>query len=484
MNHHSRNQLADNSAALANRRQFLGGAGVSIGGIALASLLDGSRTHAASASPYTAKPTHFAPKAKRVIHICALGGASHIDLFDYKPELEQRDGQEYKDEKYDPFFGQPGKLLKSPFKFERRGQSGLHVSSLLPQMAECVDDMAFVYSMFSKTSNHTPGTFLENTGFTFSGFPGVGAWVSYGLGSENENLPAYVVLPDPRQLPAGGSINWTSGFLPAVHQGVPFQTQGEPIANLFTPESVAANSRAAGMDFLAKMNRDYAAAHAGDEVLSSRVRAYEMAARMQLSVPELVDLSRETAATKELYGVDDASNAGFGRTCLLARRLSEQGVRFVQVFNGGAFGQPRINWDAHENLVENHNNQAAVMDRPVAALLKDLKARGLLDETVVLWTTEFGRTPVTQGLGGKGRDHHPTAFTVWMAGAGLKRGIGYGSSDELGFYAADKPTQFYDIHATLLHLLGMDHTRLTFYHNGIHRRLTDVHGEVIKGLLM
>jgi hypothetical protein len=307
--------------------------------------------------------------------------------------------------------------------------------------------------------------------------------VSYGLGSENQELPAYVVLPDARQIPAGGSINWTSGFLPAIHQGVPFNTAGEPISDLYTPKQISRAARSASQQALAAMNHEFAAAHPGDDVLHARIRAYEMAARMQLSVPELVDVDAESAATRKLYGVDDPRNAGFGRNCLLARRLSEQGVRFVQLFNGGAFGQPRINWDGHENIVENHDKQAAVLDRPVAALLKDLKSRGLLDETVVLCTTEFGRTPVTQGLNGKGRDHHPSAFTVWMAGGGIKGGTAYGATDELGFYVTEKPTQFYDIHATLLHLLGMDHERLTFYHNGIQRRLTDVHGQVIHDLL-
>lgn len=465
-----------------SRRRWLGGAGQGFGLLALEWLLH-REGHAAAPTPYAARPTHFPPRAKRVIHVCALGGVSHIDTFDFKPELVRRDGEEYKDDKYDPFFGQPGKLLKSPFPFARRGASGLYVSSLFPRLATCVDDMALVYSMTSKTTNHTPATFLENTGFTFNGFPGVGAWVSYGLGSENENLPAYVVLPDARQLPAGGSINWTAGFLPAVHQGVAFNTSGEPISNLYTPDRVSPAARHASQRMLAEMNRDFAAAHPGDEALSARISAYELAARMQLSVPELVDLNSESTATRELYGVDDPATAGFGRNCLLARRLCEQGVRFVQLFNGGAFGQPRINWDGHENIVDNHAKQAAVADKPVAALLKDLKARGLLEETVVLWTTEFGRTPLTQGLNGKGRDHHPSVFTVWMAGGGIRGGTAYGASDDLGFYVADKPTQFYDIHATLLHLLGIDHERLTFYHNGIGRRLTDVHGRVVKELL-
>jgi hypothetical protein len=292
------------------------------------------------------------------------------------------------------------------------------------------------------------------------------------------------VLPDPRQLPAGGAINWTSGFLPAAHQGVAFRAAGgEPIPDLNTPEDVTPHGRAAGLRLLRKLNTDFAAAHPGESALAARIRAYELAAQMQLSVPDLVNLDGESHATKRLYGLDDPRCAGFGRNCLLARRLSERGVRFVQVFNGGQFGQPRINWDAHEDLVENHRKQAVTMDQPVAGLLKDLKARGLLDETVVLWTTEFGRTPITQGLDGKGRDHHQHGFTIWLGGAGLKRGFAFGATDDIGCDAVEHPVEFYDVHATLLHLLGIDHEKLTFYHNGIQRRLTDVQGRVIHEML-
>ena len=440
----------------------------------------------ASLSPYAAKQTHFAPTAKRVIHICSTGGVSHVDTFDPKPMLAKRHGEEYKDPNYDPFFGQPGRILKSPWGFHECGQSGAPISDLFPHLSSCVDDLAFVNSMTSKTSNHTPATFLENTGFSMNGFPSLGAWVSYGLGSTNADLPAYVVLPDARGLPAGGSINWTAGFLPAVHQGVAFNTKAgvEPIPNLTTPQKVSAAARRAGFDYLADINRGFAERHPHDNVVRARIRSYELAAQMQLSVPGIVDLDRESKATRELYGVDDEATLGFGRSCLLARRLSERGVRFVQLFNGGAFGgRPRVNWDAHEDIVDNHNRQARTLDKPAAGLIKDLKSRGLLDETLVIWTSEFGRTPVTQGLSGKGRDHHPTAFTVWMAGGGIKGGTRFGSTDELGFYVAENPAQFYDIHATMLHLAGMDHTRLTYYHNGIQRRLTDVHGHVLDDIL-
>jgi hypothetical protein len=465
------------------RRLFLKRGGTAFGATALAAIL---HEESRAASPYVARTAHQFSRAKRIIHICALGGVSHVDTYDPKPELTRRHGQKYEDPNYDPFFGQPGNLLGSPYEFRPHGQSGIELSSLLPHLAGCVDDIAFVRSMHSKSSNHTPATFFENTGFTMNGFPGFGSWVSYGLGSENSDLPAYVVLPDPRGLPAGGSINWTSGFLPAAHQGVAFNTggEGDPIPDLKTPAATGPKARRAAMDLLARLNARHRQRQPYEDELAARISSYELAARMQVTVPDIVDLKRESAATRELYGLGDELTAPFGRNCLLARRLCERGVRFVQLFHGGAFGgRPRINWDAHEDLVRNHGNQAVTMDRPVAGLLKDLKARGLLDETLVLWSTEFGRTPATQGIKGKGRDHHPDAFTIWMAGAGIKGGTVYGATDDLGFHVAEHPTRFYDVHATLLHLLGIDHTELTFYHNGVQRRLTDVHGHVLKALL-
>jgi hypothetical protein len=431
------------------------------------------------------RPPHFPPRAERVIHIYACGGVSHLDTFDFKPDLIKHDGEELTNKgKIDTFFGKPGRLMKSPFAFRRHGQSGLWMSDLLPNLATCVDDLTFIYSMTSKSSNHTPATFFMNTGFTMNGFPCLGAWMSYGLGSENQDLPAFVVLPDSRQLPAGGAINWTAGFLPAVNQGVAFRTSGEPITDLATPRNVPPTARQDGMELLAKMNREFFEAHPGDSTLAARIRSYELAARMQASVPETVNFDRESAQTRALYGLDSETTAGFGRNCLLARRLLERGVRFVQVFNGGAFGSPRINWDGHENIVENHTKQAAVMDQPVAGLLKDLKARGMLDDTLVLWTTEFGRTPITQGVGAAGRDHHPNVFTVWMAGAGIKPGFTYGATDDYGYNVAENPVHVHDLQATILRLLGLDHTRLTFRSQGRDYRLTDVAGELVKEILV
>lgn len=466
-----------------DRRRFLLDAASGLASVALPWMLAGSSR--ASDSSGDDRPPHHPAKVERVVQVFACGGVSHVDTFDYKPELERRHGREMsgvgKLEK--PFFGQIGKVHKSPFGFSRRGESGQWVSDLLPNLATCADDITFLRAMTAKSSNHTPATFQMNSGFTMNGFPCLGAWLSYGLGTENENLPTFVVLPDPRGVPAGGSINWTSGFLPANHQGVAFRPSGEPIPHLFPPSEISGAGRDAASSVLSAMNREYAANHAGDSALEARVRSYELAARMQMSIPEATDLDGESRAIRALYGLDSPITEGFGRNCLRARRLLERGVRFVQLYHGGAFGSPRINWDGHEDVADNHRTQAAVMDRPLAGLLKDLKARGLLDTTLVVWTTEFGRTPYTQGERGKGRDHHPYGFTCWMAGGGLKPGFSLGTTDELGYHAVEDRTTVYDLHATVLHLLGIDHTRLTFYHNGINRRLTDVHGAVIEKVL-
>ena len=463
---------------LSSRRQFVTEA-TALGSVALTWLFERD----ARASTPVSGP-HHEPKAKRVIQVFCPGGVSHVDTFDFKPELEKQHGKAMTGKgKADTFFGQPGNLMKSPFAFRQHGKSGRWVSDLLPHLAGRVDDLTFVHSMTAKSSNHTPAAFQINSGFVLSGFPSVGSWVSYGLGSLNEDLPAYVVLPDPRGLPAGGAINWSSGFLPATHQGVAFRSAGDPIPDLATPSTTAAAERKVASDLLAAMNKDFAKKDPGDSTLAARVRSYEMAARMQLDVPGIVNLEGETAETKRLYGLDEKVTEGFGRNCLLARRLLEKGVRFVQLWHGGAFGSPRINWDAHEDIVDNHRKQSAVLDKPLAGLLMDLHRRGLMKDTLFVWTTEFGRTPFTQGVGKPGRDHHQHAFTVFLAGAGLKPGIAYGESDEIGYKVAENEVTIYDLHATMLHLLGIDHQQLTYYHSGTRRRLTDVHGEVVEGIL-
>ncbi|MEZ5354773.1 MAG: DUF1501 domain-containing protein [Bryobacteraceae bacterium] len=432
--------------------------------------------------------THHTPKAKHLILIFLPGGVSHIDTFDYKPELVKHDGQETKGENtITPFFGKRGAVMRSPWEFRQRGQSGKWVSDLVPHLGSLADRLTFVHSMVARSNSHGPAMFQMATGFLFQGFPSVGSWISYGLGSENANLPAFVVLPDPHGMPPGGVAQWGNGFLPAAHQGVIFGDYRRPIADLFPPESVSRGAQAATYDLVTALNEEHRAGYPGEDALVARIKSYELAARMQLSAPAVTDLSGESEKTLEDYGITNPENnaelRAYGSNCLLARRLIEKGVRCIQLYHGAHFGKPRVNWDAHEDLVGNHGKLARVMDQPTAALLSDLDQRGLLDETLVLWTTEFGRLPISEGLGEGGRDHNPEGFTSFLAGPGLKKGFSYGSTDELGYKASADPVTLYDLHATILHLMGLDHTRLTFYHNGLNRRLTDVHGHVIEGLL-
>lgn len=471
------------------RREFLSWPAFGLGGAALLSLLAKDRLLLSGPIPGEASdpPPHHPPKARRAIHIFLCGGLSQVDSFDYKPRLQELHGKSLTaDERPDVFFGQVGLLRKPDWGFKKRGASGLWVSDLFPHLAGVADELTVIHSMFAETSNHTPATFQANTGFRLNGFPTLGAWLSYGLGNETEDLPAYVVIADSRGQPAGGSINWSNGFLPARHQGVQMRSKGAAIADLVPAEKIRDETDIESRQLLGKLNRRHLEARGAGDDLSARIRAYELAARMQLAVPEATALERETPATQALYGLDQPETSDFGRSCLLARRLLERGVRFVQLFSGGAFGSPRINWDAHENVVENHGHEARRIDRPVAGLLADLKARGLLDDTLVIFSSEFGRTPFTQsadGILGLGRDHNQNGFTVWLAGAGLKHGTAYGATDDVGYKAVENRTSWYDFHATILHLLGIDHERLTFYHNGIKRRLTNVHGEVARGIL-
>ncbi|MEQ9407174.1 MAG: DUF1501 domain-containing protein [Fuerstiella sp.] len=465
-----------------SRRTFLETAGGGFGGLALAALLaDDSR----------AEP-HYRPRARRVIQIFCPGGMSQVDTFDHKPELQKRAGQPFDpDGRLQFFASKPGQCQPSFWKFRQHGQSGLWMSDLFPRLATCVDDMAFIYSMHSKTALHGPACFMMNTGFTLPGFPSMGSWVTYGLGSEADDLPAFVVLPDPRGLPPGGIINWGAGFLPAVHQATTLNTSSprQPIADLFPPENFAAATPQrdrAGLDFLRQLNQIHQQSRPGNSELEARIRAYEMAARLQLSAPEVTDLANESESTRALYELDHPEIGPFGRQCLMARRLAQRGVRFVQIYCGAentTARKIRPNWDSHEDLVRDHGYWGAVLDTGASALLKDLKRLGMLDDTLVICTTEFGRQPGAQGAAGKGRDHNAGAFTAWLAGGGVRGGIGYGATDELGFEAVESPAYSYDLHATALHLLGIDHTRLTYYHNGIQRRLTDVHGHVIQEIL-
>lgn len=471
-----------------DRRGFLSWTTQGLGGASLASLLgrDG-KLDAATPGEAADPPPHLAPKARRAIHICLCGALSQVDSFDYKPTLERLHGRSLEtSERPDVFFGQIGLLRKSDWAFRRRGRSGLWISDLFPHLGEVADELTVINSMVAETSNHTPATFQENTGFRLNGFPTLGAWLSYGLGSETENLPAFVVIPDARGFPAGGTINWSNGFLPARHQGVAIRGQGTPIDDLFPARPLGRGAEDATRSLLDAMNLRHQTQRPGDDALAGRIRTYELAARMQLAVPEVTDVSAESAATQTLYGMDQTESADFGRACLLARRLLERGVRFVQLYSGGSFGNPRINWDGHENMRLNHGQEAPRIDRPIAGLLRDLRRRGMLDDTLILFTTEFGRTPFTQSAAnivGTGRDHNQNGFSVWLAGAGLKHGIAYGATDDIGYRSVDNVVPWHDFHATVLHLLGIHHERLTFYHNGIRRRLTNVHGEVVEGIL-
>lgn len=472
-----------------NRRDFLSFATQGIGAAALASLLLQAHTAQAERIPGQASdpPPHHGAKAKRVIHICLCGAYSQLDTFDYKPALEKYHGQPLGgSEKPDVFFGKVGLLRQNDFAFQQRGQSGLWVSELFPNIAQVADELTIVRSMVAESSSHTPATLHENSGFRLNGFPTLGSWLSHGLGCETDELPTYVVLPDARGLPSGGTSNWSQGFLPAQHQGVMFQSKGPVINDLFPAREIAASVEQDSRELHALLNRTNRAERGDSDELLARMRAYEMAAKMQLAVPRVTDLSQETTATQVEYGLEQEETRDFGRSCLLARRLIEQGVRFVQLYSGGSFGSPRINWDGHEDTKTNHTQEAARIDRPVAALVRDLRRRGLFDDTLLLFTTEFGRTPFTQadsGQLGKGRDHNQYGFSIWAAGAGLKPGIAYGATDEIGWKAVENPVPWHDFHATVLHLLGIDHERLTFYHNGIQRRLTNVHGHVVKGIL-
>jgi Protein of unknown function (DUF1501) len=474
---------------LVDRRTFFSWVRNGLGSAALASLLLRDQPAGAASTPGEAagpRP-HFPPRARRAVHICLVGAMSHVDTVDYKPELIKAHGKALQTrERPDVFFGKVGLLRRPDWEFRQRGASGLWVSDLFPHLAGVADELTVIRSMYADTSNHTPATFQENSGFRLNGFPTLGAWLSYGLGSESDDLPAFVVIPDVREYPPGGPINWSNGFLPARHQGVVIRSQGEPIDDLTPAVPLTPGADQATRGLLEAMNRRHLEERGPSDPLAARIHSYQLAARMQLAVPEVAALDRETAVTHALYGLDRPETAEFGRGCLLARRLLERGVRFVQLFSGGTFGSPRRNWDGHEDMAGNHGQEARRIDRPVAGLLRDLRQRGLLDDTLVLCTTEFGRTPFTQSAAdvvGKGRDHNQYGFSVWLAGAGLKHGLAYGATDEVGWKAVEDRTHWNDFHATVLHLLGLDHERLTYYHNGIRRRLTNVGGTVIKGIL-
>ncbi|MEY5026827.1 MAG: hypothetical protein RLZZ244_2355 [Verrucomicrobiota bacterium] len=462
-----------------SRRQALQRAGAGFGWLACASLLERTgfaATLPGSLNPLAPKTPPLKARAKSVIWIFANGGPSHVDTFDYKPELQKRDGQTL--DGFDPktgfFPGAAGPLMKSPFEWAQHGQSGTWVSDLFPHVSKHVDKMSFIHSCWTGSNNHSPALFMMNTGITRMGAPCVGSWVTYGLGSEAESLPSFVVMSDPlnRGLPKGNALNWGAGFLPSVYQGTWLRPHGEPIENLKPAETLSGNSQRAQLDLLARLNRHHLQQNPIESELSARIESFELAYRMQTAAPEAFDISKEPEHIRKAYGIDQKHCAHFASQCLTARRMVERGVRFVQIYSGGMENQQ--SWDCHGDLVGNHRGFALEADQPIAALLADLEQRGLLKETLVIWAGEFGRTPTSQKGGKPGRDHNPHAFTVWMAGGGVKGGFHYGASDEVGYKAAQNKVHVRDFHATILTLLGIDHEKLTYKFQGLDQRLTGV----------
>ena len=467
-----------------NRRQFLQRAGGGCGILGLVGLLDQLGLLAADTvptqkigAPLQLRAPHFPPRARSVIWRFMYGGPSAIDLFDQKPELDKSHGKKFEGKGFMTFSGQLGPLLKSPFAFKRYGQCGQTVSEVYSHVAEHVDDIAFIKSCHIETNVHDQALFQANTGLTRLGFPSAGSWVTYGLGSHNQNLPGYIVMHDPRGMPVGGPPLWSSGFLPNSHQGTVFRLGASPILNLNRPEGMSATAQRRQLDLLAGMNGEHQREHPAEADLLGRIASFELAYRMQMTAPDAVDISQESVETKALYGIDNPLSRTYGTQLLMARRLVERGVRFIQVYSGGVASE----WDSHDKLAVNHKLRAQETDVPIAGLLTDLKRQGLLDNTLVIWGGEFGRLPMSQG--GDGRDHNPHGFLMWMAGGGVKGGVSYGETDEIGFKATADPVSIHDIHATVLHLLGLDHQKLTYLHNGRAFRLTDVAGNVIQKII-
>lgn len=468
-----------NSVLEHTRRQFLGSMTSGLTGVALSRLLS------AEAASSHGRP-HFAPRARQVLQIFCPGAASHVDLWEHKPMLEKYHGTPMPGgDKEVSFQGKNGNLMKSPWPFAESGRSGKKISSMLPNMARHVDDIAFIHSMTSQTNTHGPGCIAMNTCFTREGYPSAGSWVSYALGSLNENLPTYIAIQDIRGEPPNGKANWSNGFLPAQYQAVAMAAQ-QQLRNLATPASIRPETERATRDFLRRINGEHAAARPENTELSARMAAYEMAARMQLTAPEVSDIRGEPGHVHKLYGTDDPNRlkAAYARNCLLARRFLEQGVRYVSLYcaSRASAVDGLLNWDAHKTLKADYERHCPVFDQPTAALLTDLRQRGMLQDVLVVWCTEFGRMPTHQE-GTSGRDHNPDAFTTWMMGAGVKGGVSHGATDDFGRRSAVDVATVYDFYATVLHLLGLDHERLTYYFNGLQQRLTNVHGHVIQPIL-
>ena len=485
-----RSSLTHAGRCLLDRRNFFGQTCSSLSAIALTQMLTEQGLVADEASsidssrPHAPRQGHFFGKAKNIIVIFCAGACSQLETWDYKPELIRQDGKPMPGGPTVTFQGPAGNLARPQYRFRPCGETGKFVSDMIPHLSKLVDDFAFVHTLTSKTNTHGPAENFLSTGFVQDGFPSIGAWVTYALGSENQDLPSFVAIPDPRGIPQASINNWGPGFLPAVFQGTSMNSS-QPIRNLTPPASINRSADIAARDLLKLINGEHLRENPRDSDLAARIASYELAAKMQLSVPEISDLSTEPEHVLKLYGADDPTDpirVGYARNCILARRLIEKGVRFVQLFNGAYASAGRLNWDGHQALREQYDIHGRIMDQPSAALIRDLRQRGLLEDTLVVWCTEFGRMPMFQ-KGAAGRDHNPNGFTAVLTGAGIKRGVSHGTTDELGFRAVENVLSIHDLNATILHLLGLDHKRLTFTHNGVARRLTDVHGHVIQEIL-
>jgi hypothetical protein len=454
------------------------------GGFAILPLIDllSRESDAASVNPLAPKAPHFPAKAKRAVFLFMNGAPSHIDTFDPKPALAKYHGQPYKGNLVVGSNGRPiGNLMQSPFEFRKYGQSGLEISSLFPHTSKFADDLCVIRSMYTDTAAHASGCLQMNTGNVVIGKPSLGSWLSYGLGSENESLPSFVVMTDPRGGPISGPSNWTAGYMPAAFQGTLFRSTGAPLLDLATPAGTSDRTQRDSLDLLKTLNERHLETHPNESEMSARILSYELAYKMQTSAADVVDLGKESESTREMYGLNDRRTADFGRKCLITRRLLEKGVRFIQLYSGG--GHIEDTWDGHNDCIGNHTLHAGETDQPIAALMTDLKRTGLWDDTLLIWGGEFGRTPTSEGVGKPGRDHNWHGFSMWLAGAGVKGGQVIGVTDELGFGAVDELCHVSDLHATVLHLMGLDHTRLTYFYSGMNTRLTGVRGNVVRKAL-
>jgi hypothetical protein len=477
------------------RREFLWEVGGGFAGLALIDLLsrDGffvqhaqaaDKAGAVGSAPYLLAPKkpHFAAKAKHAVFLFMNGAPSHVDTFDYKPALTRFNGSPYQGHASVGSNGRPvGHLMQTPFTFRKYGQSGLQISSLFPHTSQFADDLCVIKSLYTDTAAHASGCLQMNTGVVQIGKPSMGAWLSYGLGTINDSLPSFVVMTDPRGGPIGSASNWSAGFMPAAFQGTLFRSQGVPLLDLATPPGVSQRTQRDALDLLARLNQEHLQVRPGDSELAARIQSYELAYRMQTTAAEVVDLNREDAKTRDMYGLNNPRTADFGRKCLITRRLLEKGVRFIQLYSGG--GHLEDTWDGHSDCIANHQLHAGETDQPIAALMADLKRTGLWDETLLIWGGEFGRTPTSEGVGKPGRDHNPHGFSMWLAGAGVKGGQAIGATDDIGFRAVEDRCHISDFHATILHLMGLDHTKLTFLYQGLQQRLTGVRGNVVDQVL-